>query len=542
MNFLEQNLAALAAGQPELAARLEAARPPQGAALEPSRSGPPCLSLGGVRLTSAVDPVDEGRRIAAAAPRGPLAAFGFALAYHLEPLAGRDLVIYEPDEGLLALALTARDLSAWLGSVRLVTRPEDLGDLSGRAPLIHRASARLRPVEAQGLEARLRQGPAARIRPARPRVLVVPPLHGGSLPVAGWCAQALDHLGCQVRTVPLDLAFPLFDRVRSTRLEPARVEPVKDLLMRFLGEVAALEAAVFQPHLVLVMAQAPLDRRAIAELRRGGAVVAFWFIEDFRHLSYFREVAASYDWFFHIQGAEMVGELERLGARQAFLPMAAHPPVHRPVDLSADDQRRFGAEVGFLGAGYPNRVKGFERLATAGLPLKVWGTGWPAGGPLGQRLGEGGRRLSTEEVVKVYNACKVVLNLHSSTDPDRPAAQADFVNPRTFEVAACGGFQLVDRSAGLEDFLAPGKEVAVFGDLSELIGQAEHYLKNPEMRWSMARAARRRVLAEHTYYHRMESLMNACLGRAPARNNAGGGPWDPAENLIEQLARANAPA
>ncbi len=541
MDFLEKNLAALAQRQPDLARALAEAPLPPEAAVEPSRKGPPALRLGKVRLTSTVDPVAEGLRLAQTAPPGPLVCLGFGLGYHLEPLMGRDLVVWEPNPGLLRLALAARDLGGLLASIHLVVDPDRLGDLSGRRLFLHRPSARLYPLEARGLARRLAEpAPGTRPRPARPRVLVVPPVWGGSLPITYWCAEALKELGCQVNLVPLDAVEPLHRLVRHSKLPEARREVVEIPMVRFLGELTVMAAEEFQPHLVLAMAQAPLAVQAVEALDRLGVPTAFWFIENYRHMDYFRHLAAAYTHFFHIQGPALEAELDRLGANHAFLPVAAHPPVHRPLELSKADLARFHAPVGFMGHGYPNRRVVLGRLVQRGLPLGLWGTAWPSQGPLGPLVREGGRRLETEEVIKVYNACPVVLNLHSSPTPDDGVARADFVNPRTFEVAACGGFQLVDRVAGLERLLAPGREVAVFASEDELLDMARHYLDHPEERARIARAGRRRVLNEHTYYHRMERMLTLCLGPADqdealASDPAPAGPDQAAYAMLQRL-------
>jgi spore maturation protein CgeB len=283
---------------------------------------------------------------------------------------------------------------------------------------------------------------------------------------------------------------------------PERLDRLRAPMIRFLGELTVLKAEEFEPHLVLALAQAPLDRRALGELKALGCRTAFWFVEDFRLMVYFREVAAFYDHFFHIQGQELAQELERLGANQAYLPVAAHPPVHRPLELTELERRRYGAEVGFIGAGYANRRRIFTELVQKGLGLRLWGVDWPKEGPLAACLAERMRYLDSDEVVKIYNACSVVINLHSSPLEGQRIGGADFVNPRALEVPACGGFQLVDAVAGLKEFLAPGSEVATFDSQEDLLDKVAHYSKHPGQRAALVQAGRRRVLAGPRPRHR----------------------------------------
>jgi spore maturation protein CgeB len=510
--FLDKNLALLASSQPETARQIKDAAVPAEAVIETTRSGLPGLKTGRVRLCSTVDPQAEGRSLAARALPGKTAVFGFGLGYHLEPLAHNETLVYEPDAGLLKLALDARDFSGLLPHIQLECDLSRLDDMSGYSPLVHRPTARLHPAELEGFKRRLAEKPQTKIRPENPRVLVVPPILGGTLAASYWSAEALGQLGCRVETIPIDKMAPLYDLVRKSSFDLNRLDQVREPMIRFLSELTLMKAEEFQPHMVMALAQAPLQRKVITQLRGLGAVTVFWFVEDFRLMTYFREVASAYDHFFHIQGEEMAHELNRLGANYSHLPVAAHPPCHRPLSLSPEDKEFYGAKVGFMGAGYPNRRRIFGELVENGFNIKLWGVDWPEDGPLGRCLAKENRYLESDEVVKIYNACRIVLNLHSSPRKGQRIGGADFVNPRTLEVPCCGGFQLVDHVPVLNSMLKPGKEVAVFTSKRDLLDKVRHYLDYPDQRAAIARAGRLKVLDQHTYCHRMETMLNLCLG------------------------------
>jgi spore maturation protein CgeB len=99
----------------------------------------------------------------------------------------------------------------------------------------------------------------------------------------------------------------------------------------------------------------------------------------------------------------------------------------------------------------------------------------------------------------LYPACAVNFN---TTSRQMKGA----VNQRVFDVPACGGFLLTDGTRQLASLFEPGQEVAVYHEPEEVPEMVDHYLKNPSRRQAVAAAARRRVLAEHTYAHRMERL------------------------------------
>ncbi len=238
-----------------------------------------------------------------------------------------------------------------------------------------------------------------------------------------------------------------------------------------------------------------------------------WFVEDFRLFTYWRAFAPLYDFFAVIQRSPFLEELAAQGQENAlYLPLAAEPSFHRPLELAAVEKRKFGSQVSFLGAGYPNRRLAFRRLL--GRDFKLWGSDWDGDAALAAVLQRGGERIAPEDAVKIFNASEVNLNLHSSVSIDPLVSGGDFVNPRTFELAACGAFQLVDQRALLPELFAPD-ELATFTTVQEMEALLDHYLARPEERRAMAERARARVLRDHAYARRMQALLDFIKERRP---------------------------
>ena len=287
--------------------------------------------------------------------------------------------------------------------------------------------------------------------------------------------------------------------------------PHRDILRlkfeEFASEAAMARIVPFRPDLVLALAQAPLLGTALACLRQQGIPTAFWFVEDFRHLGYWRVVASQYDYFFTIQKGEFLNRLRNAGARNAaFLPLAASAEIHRKVELSTEERQDFGSDVSFVGAGYYNRRKLFEGLVD--LDFRIWGNGWESCPALRGALQREGARVTTEDSIKIFNAAGININLHSSAYHEGVNPHGDFVNPRTFEIPACGGFQLVDSRSHMGEFFEIGREVVCFDSLGDLRDKIAHYLAHPEERVAVAERGRQRVLREHTYERRMEAMID----------------------------------
>ena len=519
---LQANLRALYARDPVMAAAIAAA-PSLSVEPEGGATGHPTLVVDGVLLHNRSDPVREASHWAArqrerleSADATTAVVLGFGLGYHVEALAsawaGR-IVVVEPDRALLRAALAIRDLRSVLPRIELAPEPLPTGTIDGwdrvellpHGPSLLREGTRLRAVK-ERIAAR------AALRALRLRILVVSPLVGGSHPLTGYCARALAGLGHQVSVLDLaPYASGLEALPRFTPKKAARAR-VSEAWGRFLGSgiIAAVEAA--QPDLVLAMAQAPLDAGVLAEIGKRGALRALWFVEDHRLFEYWQHVVPEYDYFFSIQDGGFVADAARRTAGHvAYLPCAADPAVHAPLALSPAERDQLGAPVGFVGAGYRNRRIVFRSVLDLGL--KIWGTEWGGAGQVEAAVQRAGARISTEDCVRIFNATDVNLNLHSSTYVDGVDPRGDFVNPRTFEVAAAGAFQLVDRRTLLPSLLEPGREVATFADAAELRDLVRHYLAHPEERAAIAAAGRARVLAEHTYRHRMERILETVCAR-----------------------------
>jgi spore maturation protein CgeB len=259
--------------------------------------------------------------------------------------------------------------------------------------------------------------------------------------------------------------------------------------------------------ILICMAQAPISAKALMELRSRGVITVLWFVEDYLRFTYWREMAKHYDFVFTIQKGECIEKMKAAGAGEVhYLPTACDPSFHQPLRLSEEDKERWGSPISFVGAGYHNRVQAFAGLAN--YPFKIWGSEWPAAKPFDRLVQEDSRRVKPEEYVKIFNATDININLHSSSERDGVDPSGDFVNPRTFELAACGAFQLCDERSLLPELFEVGDEIITFSTLEEMREQIEYYLAHPEERNAVCERARARILRDHSYERRLEQMLS----------------------------------
>jgi spore maturation protein CgeB len=317
-----------------------------------------------------------------------------------------------------------------------------------------------------------------------------------------------------------------YELIGSFLHNPVRESLARQTYIETLSSVL-LESFADKPIDILIcMAQAPISPRALLELRRQGVITVLWFVEDYLRFTYWKEVAKYFDYVFTIQKGECIEAIRKAGAGNVhYLPTGCDPAIHAPVTLSDEEMSRWGSPISFVGAGYYNRRQTFAGLAH--LPCKLWGTEWPTCKPFDKMVQESGRRLTPEEYIKIFNASEINLNLHSSNERDGVDPSGDFLNPRTFELAACGAFQLVDERELLSECFKVGEEIVTFSSVADLKDKIEYYRDRPEERRRIAARARERVLREHTYEKRLEQMLTLIYATSyqKLRSREQSSPW-----------------
>jgi len=338
------------------------------------------------------------------------------------------------------------------------------------------------------------------------RILVVLPLYGGSLPIGRYVASALKEDGHIVEVFEAPEFNSAYESLKSLKVTTDRLDYLQNTFLNVVSQAVLAKTETFEPDMVLCMAQAPLNHQALKRLRRDGVTTAMWFVEDYRLFTYWKSFAPMYDIFAVIQKEPFFDELTAIGQPNAlYLPLAAQPDFHKPMELTSVEQRKFGSTVSFMGAGYPNRRIAFRELVNH--DFKIWGSDWDGDHVLEPLVQLKGARVTPEECVKIFNATTINLNLHSSIQADELVTYGDFVNPRTFELAACGACQLVDKRSLLSEAFAED-ELATFSSMKELLEKIDYFQNKPDECAMYAGKAKARVLADHTYKARMRTLID----------------------------------
>lgn len=188
---------------------------------------------------------------------------------------------------------------------------------------------------------------------------------------------------------------------------------------------------------------------------------------------------------------------ERISAQRYgwhHLPPACDPDVHRPVDSDPAE----ACDVLMVGTGWPERQALLSEMDWSGIHLRLIGP-WPfmqPDSPL-KRFHED-KCVNNDQLPTLYASAKICLNFH------RAHGEAESLNPRCYEVASCGAFQLSDRRASLGEIF--DESVPTFRNASDLEGQIRYYLAHEQARRTLAIAARSRTSGQ-TFDDRAASMM-----------------------------------
>jgi spore maturation protein CgeB len=213
-------------------------------------------------------------------------------------------------------------------------------------------------------------------------------------------------------------------------------------------------------------------------------------------------------------GDAVVRGYAALGAR-ACSPVynALDPDTHHPAPPDA----RFSADLAFLGNRLPDREARVDQFffgAASALPSRrfvLGGAGWNdrARPPNVRYVGH----VSTRD----HNAFNCTARAALNVARDSMARVGFSPATRVFEAAGAGACVITDAWPGIECFLEPGREILVAASGAEVAGLVREL--SPERARAIGTAARRRVLAEHTYAHRareVEGLLCQQARPAPA--------------------------
>jgi spore maturation protein CgeB len=326
------------------------------------------------------------------------------------------------------------------------------------------------------------------------RTLVVGAIKGGSVPIGRAIYSAFREIGQEADFLDYSDLLGEFIQVEVAK----NTERTNQFLLKC--KIRLLEKTVdFKPEVIFGVAQSPLNNiEVLCELKKADIILCYWFVEDYQIFEYWKTIAPYFDHFFTIQKDPFWEDLNRMGCHNHhYLPAAFDSNLEFPAD-----EGNHKIPVSFVGAPYANRVHFFGKLRRP--DFQIYGEDWCKYPNPAVIIGD--RRISEKEAREIYQRILINLNLHSNSEPCWPSG--DFVNPRTFELAGLGAFQLTDMRKILTLHFEPADEVLALSSWEDMQWGIEYFLDHEEERDAFAKRAQERVMKEHTYRHRAEEVLS----------------------------------
>ncbi|MBB3113628.1 spore maturation protein CgeB [Paenibacillus phyllosphaerae] len=313
----------------------------------------------------------------------------------------------------------------------------------------------------------------------------------------------------QVRVLFVPQGFDAIDE----GITAALTAMVSELFIAHPTRMAEM-AGLLRPDWLLVMNGLhvfPDDHLAqIDAIRALGTQTAIWFADDPYVSEDTKDIAPHYDVVFtHELG--IIPFYQALGCKQVYnMPLAVNQERFKPRAVPS----QYFSDVCFIGQAFWNRVELFDAAAARLAGRKVFIAGGLWDRMRNYKLLEPAIRhgwLPVDESINYYNGARIVINLHRGSKPgpdNRNAHQlpARSINPRTYEINACGTLQLTDVREDLPNYYRPGWELDTYNDAEELLAKIDYYLSHEDERRQIALRGLRRTITDHTFARRLDQI------------------------------------
>lgn len=322
--------------------------------------------------------------------------------------------------------------------------------------------------------------------------------------------RAFRKLGCQVAALDTGDYYKIsfFNRI----LNWARKLPVYWGIGR-LNSIITQKVVEIKPEIALFIKPIFILPKTIMGIKKEGIVVFSYYPDNILNrasISHcFLKSIPLYDCHFFANSANNKDYLKRGAKKAVFLPFAADPHIFYPAQVCPDEKQRLGADIVFVGTYEKERAQALEKLCSLGYDIKVYGCNWQKASHCGCLIKKHSimrRPVFGQEMSEVFNSSRIILAFLRKLNQDSQTM-------RTYEIPACAGFMLHERTPEALALFEEGKEAEFFGSFQELKDKIDFYLKNEALRRQIAQAGYRKITAAgYTYEARARTILEAYFG------------------------------
>jgi len=335
--------------------------------------------------------------------------------------------------------------------------------------------------------------------------------------VAAGLREGLTHHGVEVVDYALDARIArsqswLYANWRRAKKRNPTIEKptVADVFLQAGRDAlwVALWHDVFRGGLdaVLIVSAMFVHPDVLMVMRRAGLPVFVLFTESPYDLEKELRIAKLVDGCWTNERSS-VPAFQAVNPHSGYVPHGWHPIRHQPGPQSTDATLP-AHDVVFVGSGFQERVEWLNAIDWTGIDLGLYGSWDSLGSKHRLRRFVRGKQTDNVTTAGLYRRAKIGLNLYRTSigwGKDAPRIlHAESLNPRAYELAACGAFHLSTYRQEVSEVF--GDLVPTFNNPAEAEALIRQWLANPAGRAKVA-AALPACVAHASWHQRAASII-----------------------------------
>ncbi|QCJ40995.1 protein CgeB [Bacillus sp. S3] len=271
----------------------------------------------------------------------------------------------------------------------------------------------------------------------------------------------------------------------------------------------------YHPDFVLSFVGYKLEQPFIQFLKQKGYVLGVWLTEDPFYIDESVRLAEAFDLIFTIDLGAFEYYQQTLPAKSTYhLPLGADPKLYSPPDIQGKNY----FDICLIGYPYPERIELARHiLEHTSYTMIIAGPLWKKfiGSEHFKRLKLINKWVEPTMVKDIIHSSKIILNPHRSynyhQNKNTLGIASKSINNRTFDIAACNGFQLCSSKPDLALHFDPLSEVIPYTTNEECIKYIHQFVHDETTRNQFSYKAKERVLTNHTFMHRIQFILKTII-------------------------------
>jgi spore maturation protein CgeB len=331
--------------------------------------------------------------------------------------------------------------------------------------------------------------------------------------IAHYIEQAFSGLGHSVVQAFYEEKPPFYYRALKLHQVKYLDRRFKEKQRELFNQKILILAEQTKPDIFFVFNEGYVNMETVEQLKNKYRIKTVCLIGDDPFDSFrFHDLPYSLKYFDHIYVAEKlwIDKIRMVAPNSKLFKIASaydHNKfnIQHALELGKKHFANLNCQISFCGESYNQRAEGGYRSAVFShltkYDFKFWGDkGWKYQFKFYPELEKAyaGGRLSFDELIYLYARSLINMNMPS------PQLITAF-QPRVLEIAACGGFQLVDYREDLFEVFKDD-EIATFKTIPEMLDKIDYFIKNPEKRNSYITAGLERIKG-NTWKDRMVQII-----------------------------------